>query len=80
MGATPDPEREAARAAAITQAEIREIIRALTPYGVLDRETLGDRTRQRGWQEGAFDTALAAAIREGVIEQLPDGYLKLPGL
>ncbi len=77
MGASPDPEREAARQAAITEAEIREIVRALAPYGVLDRETLSERTRQHGWQADGFDTALAAAVREGVIERLPEGHYKL---
>jgi hypothetical protein len=78
MTPTPDPEREAARQAAITDAEIREIVRALKPYGVLDRATLSAETRQRGWQPGAFDAALAAAVRQGVIEPLPDGHYKLP--
>ena len=78
MTPEPDPAREAARQAAITDAEIREIVRALRPYGVLDRVTLGEQTRQRGWREGAFDAAVAAAVRQGVIEQLPDGHYKLP--
>ena len=72
-----DPAREQARRQAITDAAVRDIARALAPYGVLGRDELARECRADRWEEGSFDTALAAAVREGVVEELPDGFYKL---
>jgi hypothetical protein len=72
-----DGEREAARRSAITEAMVRDVARALAPYGVLGREALAEACRADRWEEGGFDIALQAAVREGVVESLPDGYYKL---
>jgi hypothetical protein len=72
-----DAEREAARRRAITEATVRDIVRALAPYGVLGHDALAEACRADRWDEGAFDSALRAAVREGVVEELPEGYYKL---
>jgi hypothetical protein len=72
-----DREREQARRRAITEASVRDIARALAPYGVLDHDALAKEVRADRWEEGGFEIALQAALREGVVEQLPDGFYKL---
>jgi hypothetical protein len=72
-----DPEREAARRRAIIEAEVRDIVRALAPYGVLARDVIAERCRASAWQDGGFDEALDAAVAAGVVEELPDGFYGL---
>ncbi|HEY3775576.1 MAG TPA: hypothetical protein VGL69_21410 [Solirubrobacteraceae bacterium] len=77
MSGERDPEREAARRRAIIDAEVQDIVRALAPYGVLDRDVLAERCRASTWQDGGFDEALEAAVAAGRVEQLPDGFYGL---
>ncbi len=77
MTAERDPEREAARRRAIIDAEVQDIVRALSPYGVLERDVLAERCRASTWQDGGFDEALDAAVAAGLVEQLPDGFYGL---
>ena len=80
MSAIPDPhERELARRAAITDGEVDQLVRALRPFGILQREALSRECSQRGWEEAGFDTALGKAIASGVIDELPGGFYKLVG-
>jgi hypothetical protein len=80
MSFIPDPhERELARQAAITDAAVSQLVRALRPFGILRRDALSRECSQRGWEEAGFDTALAKAIATGVIVPLPGGFCKLAG-
>jgi hypothetical protein len=80
MSFAPDPhERELARRAAITDAEVNQLVRVLRPFGILQREALSRECNQRGWEETGFDTALAKAVATGVIVALPGGFYKLAG-
>jgi hypothetical protein len=72
-------DRQQARRRAITEAEVRDIVRVLAPYGVLGRDVIAEKCRARTWQEGDFDLALESAVRSGVVEALPDDFYKLPG-
>lgn len=70
-------ERRQARRRAITEAEVRDIVRALSPYGVLARDVIAEKCRAHTWQEDDFDVALEEAVRSGVVEALPDDFYKL---
>jgi hypothetical protein len=73
----PSDERQQARRRAITEAEIRDIVRVLSPYGILARDVIAEKCRAHAWQEGDFDAALQCAVRSGVVEALPDDFYKL---
>lgn len=77
MSAERDPERQAARRRAITDAEVQDIVRALAPYGVLGHDVLARECHASTWQEGDFEVALEAAVGAGVVEELPGGFYKL---
>ncbi|HET9124718.1 MAG TPA: hypothetical protein VFN65_07530 [Solirubrobacteraceae bacterium] len=77
MTSDPSDERQQARRRAITEAEIRDIVRALRPSEVLGRDAIAEKCRAHTWQEGDFDMALQAAVRSGVVEALPDGFYTL---
>jgi hypothetical protein len=62
---------------AVTQAEVRRLARALAPYGILGREALERAARANHWRQGAFESALASALRSGTLEQLPYGFYRL---
>jgi hypothetical protein len=55
----------------VIQAEVRRLARALRPDGVLHRDALERAAGAPHWHEGAFASALAAAVRAGVIERVP---------
>jgi hypothetical protein len=73
----PSEERQQARRRAITEAEVRDIVHVLSPYGILGRDVIAEKCRARNWQEGDFDAALQLAVRSGVLEALPDDFYKL---
>lgn len=52
---------------AVIQAEVRRLARALRPYGVLHREALEQAAGASRWHDGGFDSALAIAVRSGVV-------------
>ncbi len=62
---------------AVTQAEVRRIVNALRPYGVLRRDVLKRQAAPGGWHEGSFEEALAAALRSGKVEKLPLDFYRL---
>jgi len=72
-------DRRQARRRAITEAEIRDIVRALRPSEVLGRDAIAEKCRAHTWQEGDFDMALRTAVETGVVEALPDGFYTLAG-
>jgi hypothetical protein len=69
-------DRQRAHDSAIVHAEARHIVLALAPFGVLDRDALAHRCGQVRWKDGTFDAALAQAIVEGAIEELPGGFYR----
>ena len=80
MSAIPDPhERELAHQEAITDGEVQQLVRALRPFGILQREALSRKCSQRGWEDAGFDAALHKGIAAGLIAELPGGFYKLVG-
>jgi hypothetical protein len=63
---------------AVLHAEIRRLVRALSPYGVLSRDALSREVVARNWHEPWFERALEAAIEQGEIVALPLGFYGLP--
>jgi hypothetical protein len=66
----------ARHARAVTEAEIRRLSRALGPFGVLRRDALRKEAGAEHWQEGSFEQAVAAAVREGRIDDLPGDFYR----
>lgn len=60
----------------VVRAEARHLALALAPYRVLRKQTLERVAGTSRWREGGFDRALGVAIREGLIERLPAGFLR----
>ena len=71
--ARPDREHEEA----VLRAEVKRLVHALAPYGVLQREVLRREAGASNWHEPGFDRALDAAVRQGQIEALPLGFYGL---
>ncbi|HTX13575.1 MAG TPA: hypothetical protein VME22_33465 [Solirubrobacteraceae bacterium] len=63
---------------AILRAEIKRLVRALSPYGVLSRDALGREVGADSWHEPRFERALDAAVKQGKIVALPLGFYGLP--
>jgi hypothetical protein len=61
---------------AVIQAEVRRLLYAIGPYRVLSRDRLSQITHAERWHEGGLDSALRAAVDEGVLERLPLGYYR----
>ncbi|HZU40976.1 MAG TPA: hypothetical protein VE992_07980 [Solirubrobacteraceae bacterium] len=61
---------------AVVQAEARRLALTLAPYRVLPKDALARVAGASHWHEGSFDRALAAAIRSGMIDRLPGGFLR----
>ncbi len=62
---------------AVLQAEVRRLIHALSPYGVLRRDVLMREARAESWHEAGFEQALGAAVAAGKIRRLPFGFYRL---
>ncbi len=56
---------------------MRRLARALGPYRILQRKALEEVAGASRWRQGAFDSALGAAVRSGAIEPLPEDFYKL---
>jgi hypothetical protein len=63
---------------AVVQAEIRLLVRTLSPFGVLQRDALRREARAEGWHEGDFARVLHAATQSGRIDALPFGFYRIP--
>jgi hypothetical protein len=59
---------------ALLSADVRRLALALSPYGILHRDALAALVGAQEWREGAFEQALKEAVRQGVIERLPEGF------
>lgn len=62
---------------AVLRAEVKRLVHALAPYGVLQRDVLRREAGASNWHEPGFDRALDAAVRQGQIEALPLGFYGL---
>lgn len=62
---------------AVLRAEVRRLVRALAPYGVLQREVLRLVVGASNWHEPSFERALDAAVEQGQIDALPLGFYGL---
>jgi hypothetical protein len=58
----------------LLEAEVRELVHAVSPYGVLSRGALARACGAPRWRAGQFESALAAAVRAGRLRRLPLGY------
>jgi hypothetical protein len=63
---------------AVVEAEIRRLVHALRPYGVLRRDALARAANVDRWHEAGFEQALRLALAEREIEELPFGFYRLP--
>jgi len=61
---------------AVSQAEIRRLLRALAPFGILSRDALEQECHAGTWHDGGFTAALRAAISAGLIVELPGGFYR----
>ena len=63
---------------AILRAEIRRLVRTLSPYCVLSRDALSREVGAAHWNEPWFERALDAAVEQGDVVALPLGFYGLP--
>jgi hypothetical protein len=63
---------------AVLRAEIRRLVRALSPYGVLSCDALRREVGADKWHEPWFERALDGAVEQGEIVALPLGFYGLP--
>lgn len=61
---------------AVIQAEVRRLARTIAPFGVLHHDALRDMVDATHWNEGGFEAALRAAVREGVVDPLPGNFYR----
>lgn len=59
---------------AVIQAEIRRLVSAIRPFGVLNKDALAHEARAEHWREGGLDRALNASVDEGLLEARPFGF------
>jgi hypothetical protein len=59
---------------AVVEAEIKRIVHALSPFGVLHRRALERAASADTWQEADFERALSTAVKKGEIDALPFGF------
>jgi hypothetical protein len=62
---------------AVLQAEVRRLVHALRPFGVLRKDALKRAACPTNWHQGGFDTALHVAVAAGKIEPLSFGFYRL---
>jgi hypothetical protein len=62
---------------AVLRAEVKRLVHALAPYGVLRRDVLRREAGAGNWHEPGFDRALDTAVKQGQIEALPLGFYGL---
>jgi len=63
-----------ARANAILEAEVRRVVNALSPYGVLREDALARACGAQRWRAGEFRCALDSGVRAGRLRRLPFGF------
>jgi hypothetical protein len=66
--------RAQARRDALLEAEVRQLLRAIGPFGVLGRDSLARACHAHLWRSGRFEDALHAAVRQGRLRPLGFGF------
>ena len=56
---------------AVLHAEVRRLVLALSPFGVLRRDVLARAAGATRWSDETFEEALTAAVEGGEIKKLP---------
>jgi hypothetical protein len=59
---------------AVLSAEVKRLVTALSPVGVLRRDALARASGATRWNGASFDLALQAAVDAGKINELPLGF------
>jgi hypothetical protein len=62
------------RERALLDADVRHLVDALRPFGVLHRDQLARIAGAGAWHEIVFERALQEAVDRGLIERLPEGF------
>ncbi len=62
--------------AAVMHAEVRRLVMALAPFGVLHRDALRSECGADRWHDAGFELALTAAVKAGAIERLPGDFYR----
>lgn len=75
-GATKLNGRQRRQQQAVIEAEVRRLIHAIRPFGVLGHAALARTAGAARWQTGQFDRALQAAVDQRRLERLPFGYYR----
>lgn len=66
-----DPHRER-----VVAAEVRRLERCLLNVGPMPQQRLAESCGADHWREGTFEEALYQGIRQGVLRQLPLGWIE----
>jgi hypothetical protein len=61
----------------VLHAEIKRLVTALSPVGVLRRDALARAAGATWWHEASFELALRAAVEAGRVKQLPLGFYSI---
>jgi hypothetical protein len=75
---TPSEAANSDHESAVLRAEVRRLVRALRPYGVLRRDALARAACAETWHEAGFERALQLAVAHHEIEQLALDFYRLP--
>ncbi len=62
--------------AAVMRTEVRRLVLALAPFGILHRDALRESCGADRWHDGGFELALAAAVKARAIERLPGDFYR----
>jgi hypothetical protein len=62
------------RERALLDADVRHLVDALRPFGVLHRDQLARIAGAGAWHEIVFERALEEAVERGLIQRLPEGF------
>jgi hypothetical protein len=62
------------RERALLDADVRRLVDALRPFGVLRADQLARAAGASAWHEIVFERAIEEAVRRGLIVRLPEGF------
>ena len=78
MGTDQSSRPAAVRQRALLEAEVRQLLRAISPFGVLRRDALARACHAHLWRRGRFDDAVRQAVSEGRLRSLGAGFYGRP--
>ncbi len=68
-------DRERRHEEAVIQAEVRRLVHAIRPFGILRRDFLARESGAERWA-GGFERALQASVEQGRLEARPFGFYR----